>query len=758
MDDQRLRLDGPALLLLLLGALFLAGSLAAPADGRADDADRAETFGRRIVLRGTAGLTFQRNLESLLKECRRSAAEDGAAGSESVLVIEIHTGPSSPGQVLDVAQLLMRPEYARVRTVAWIPKKESVTGNNAIVALACHDILMHPDASLGDIGDGKPAPEYVRNFVKNMVAERRNPHLYRAVARGMLDPQTAVMKVTVVTTKEGKRRQEIQFVDDAEFQALKKAGNVEIPDPPVTLKDAGEIGVFTGRKANDDNFLIVRTAKSLDEVAANYNIPLRSLLKTTVTSGGKMKVALIRVNDDINPLLESFLLRQIDRCEREGYNLLIFEITSTDGLLNTSLGLAGRIAELDPEKTRTVAYVPRQALNGAAIVALACDEVYLLPNATFGSIDPFDGPGDRDRRQRDEDTLDALKNELRTLAENKHRPPALLEAMADRDLKVYRVTHKTDRDRVFYMSARELKAAGGTWVNRGVVPESEQEKLLTLTGKRALELGLADGVVLGKTEKEQMRALKAHLGIPPERVLVPLERTWVDSLVFGLNNPYVTVLLLVVAIVCIYLELQMTTGLLGIVSALCFALFFWSRFLGGTAGWLEVVLFVLGLACIAIEVFVIPGFGVFGVSGGILILSSLVLASQTFGNIEPNADMTLLAQTLGKLAISIVLVVVLAMALSRILPRIPLFNRLVLASSHVENVAALGPQLRPEYVDAGAALVGQRGETVSVLRPAGKAQIDDKLLDVVSDGPYIPAGRDVEVVSVSGNRIVVRAV
>ena len=748
MDDPRLRFHRPLLALAALG-LLCGSHLSNPRRGSAQEAKPAEVFGRRIVLRGTASQTFQRDLESMLKECQRRAVDEGN-GKESVLVIEVHSGLSSAGQVLDVAELLTRKDFSRVRTVAWIPKKETVTGYNAIVALACHDILMHPGARLGDIGDGKSAPEYVRNFVRDLVAERRNTQLTWPIARAMLDPQAVVRKLTFVTRKNGKPVRETEFVDDERLRELKQQ-NVEIPDAPVTLKDAGEVGLFSGTKANDDDFLILRTAKTLEEVAANYSIPNRHLRKGSAAAGREKKVALIRVTGEIRPLLESFLLRQIDRCERDGYNLLIFEITSTNGLIKTSLNLATRIAELDPERTRTVAYVQRHALGGAAIVALACDELYLAPSANIGDVDlAQDGNPDKEK-------LALLRREMRDIAEKKHRPPALFEAMADGKLVIHRAINKKEPDRVSYLSEAELKANPGEWQNAGIVPESEKDARMTLTGKRAQELGVADGVVEGKNEKERLRALKAHLRLSPDMKLVALERTWVDSLVFGLNNPYVTVLLLVVGIVCIYLELQMTTGLLGIISALCFALFFWSRFLGGTAGWLEIILFVLGLACIAIEIFVIPGFGVFGVSGGLLVLASLIMASQTFGNLEPNADMSLLAGTLARLAISVVLVVVVAVAFSRYLPYIPLFNRLVVASGNADEAAALGPRLRPEFVDARAGLVGQVGEAVSVLRPAGKAQINGELLDVISDGPFINPGSDVQVVSVAGNRIVVRA-
>jgi membrane-bound serine protease (ClpP class) len=189
--------------------------------------------------------------------------------------------------------------------------------------------------------------------------------------------------------------------------------------------------------------------------------------------------------------------------------------------------------------------------------------------------------------------------------------------------------------------------------------------------------------------------------------------------------------------------------------------FFWSRFLGGTAGWLEVVLFLLGLICIALEIFVIPGFGVFGISGGLLVVASLVLASQTFSNPEPNRDFELMAETVGTLALSIIAVIAVGVAISRFLPHIPVFNQMILTPPGMED-GHYEPQLRPDMVDQLAAalvrhsLVGQRGEAVSMLRPAGKARIGERFVDVVSEGPFIRQGSTVEVIEVAGNRVVVR--
>jgi len=106
---------------------------------------------------------------------------------------------------------------------------------------------------------------------------------------------------------------------------------------------------------------------------------------------------------------------------------------------------------------------------------------------------------------------------------------------------------------------------------------------------------------------------------------------WADHLIQALASPGVAVLLLVIGGVALYIELHSPgMGIGAFAAAICFLLFFWSRYLGGTAGWLEVSLFAAGVVCLLLEIFVIPGFGIFGLGGGALVLVSLILASQTF--------------------------------------------------------------------------------------------------------------------------------
>ncbi|MCA8987534.1 MAG: hypothetical protein KDA78_07830, partial [Planctomycetaceae bacterium] len=431
--------------------------------------------------------------------------------------------------------------------------------------------------------------------------------------------------------------------------------------------------------------------------------------------------------------------------------IIIFRIESPGGYLMSGTNLANAIADLEEHKVRTVAYVPDHAISSAAITALGCDEIYMGPDGQIGDAgvirQEFDGAFER----VPEKLLSPLRQTLKSLAERKHRPPAILEAMSFKDLEVFQVTHR-DTGRVWYMSDAEIEESNGEWIKGALVPESAKDLLLTLQDDRAVELKIAAGVV------NDLDELKERLNVPADVELAPIGRTWVDTLIYILNDPFVTGFLLFVAIICIYIELHFMVGIFGICSGLCFAIFFWSRYLGGTATGLEIILFLIGIACILMEIFVIPGFGVFGVSGGLMILLSLILASETFNNIEPEVNSRHFVQALTVLIVPLFAVIATSMVISKYLPQIPFLRHIVLVPptrKHAGDTDSL--KLRPDLADGeGTIQVGQIGTAMTVLRPAGKARFGDEIVDVVTQGPYISAESEVEIIQARGSRIVVR--
>ena len=688
-------------------------------------------------------VVFARISATALKLQQQASQEDRPA----ILVLQIEPGTSQFHHVQGLTKFLTSSQLSNLTTVAWIPA--SVTGPNVLIALACKQIVMHPDAELGDIGRGKPLELEEQQAILALAQKRHNPKVNSAILRGMMDRQEQLWRVRVRSMESGVDELESRVVTKDELETLRRS-NVTIENVEI-VKDAGATGTFRGSAARSLDILVTQIAENRAAVATLYGLQ-RESLREIPSDRENRKVRLIRVDGVIDRLQENFLLRQIDRVVAEDAQMIVFEVNSPGGLLVASITLANAIADLSEKKIRTVAYVPRQAISGAAIVALSCDEIYLHPEAMIGDAGPIEMRAGQQFEHAPQKILSPLKVALRQLAEKKHRPVAICEAMADRTMKVYQVTHR-DTGHVWYMSELDIHAANGEWLKGPQLRETNGDLLFTANGTRAHELKLAE------TPVNDLDDLKSKIGVPVGLKLIPIEKNWVDRLVFSLNHPAMVMLMIVLGVALIYVELHFMTGILGILSVLCFALFFWSNFMGGTAGWLEVVLFVLGLGCLGLEIFVIPGFGVFGVSGILLVIASLVMAGHSW-TFDLATNIEELTWQTGQVMLSLGIVLGLGIAIARFLPSVPGFDSMVLGppGSGMNEPRLRLPESIPEREFGDSVTIGDLGTAVTMLRPSGKARFSDRVVDVISEGPFILGNARLEIVAVTGNRIVVREV
>jgi len=200
---------------------------------------------------------------------------------------------------------------------------------------------------------------------------------------------------------------------------------------------------------------------------------------------------------------------------------------------------------------------------------------------------------------------------------------------------------------------------------------------------------------------------------------------------------------------------------------LCFGLFFWSRFFGGTAGWLEVLLFLAGVSFIAMEIFVIPGLGVAGFGGIFLIATSLVMASQRWAGTQ-GVSMDTLLTSLMTLSLAGVGSIAGMWAASKYFGGLKIFKHLTLEPPPVAVAAAgtlAGSISAGGSSDAGdgvigtvALSIGDEGLADSMLRPAGRAVFGDNYYDVVTDGSFVDSGSRVRIIKLSGTHITVRQI
>jgi len=349
-----------------------------------------------------------------------------------------------------------------------------------------------------------------------------------------------------------------------------------------------------------------------------------------------------------------------------------------------------------------------------------------------------------------------LAQKVRDTAKATGRPIALAEKMVDKDMIVFDAKHKTTGEQR-YLSDKEWESLkdADEWDKGKPVREASKEMFFIANGDRAVELGMATETITGREQLAQVLNVRE-----PIRVM---ERTWIDTMVYLLNTGFVTFILITVGLIALTVELSAPGfSIGGLTSLLCFSLFFWSRFLGGTSGWLEVTLFLLGLIFIAAELFVIPGFGFAGMGGIVLVLGSLVMASRRVLVPENSEQLTGLGYDVLTVMGAFIGFIIAILFLSNYIGEIPGLSRLTLkpvaanSSPAGHSIAASeNSRMLPGWQRVE---IGDTGQSISPLRPSGKIQVSDFTVDVVTEGDFVESDCAVQVIAKQGARVIVRPV
>ena len=535
---------------------------------------------------------------------------------------------------------------------------------------------------------------------------------------------------------------------------------------------------------------------SLDDVRKAYDLDrstvVRALDRTTAWR--------IPVEGPITGKLVEETRDRIRRALREGANVLLIELLCGGGELDRAHELGRYLAEINEQRAggppvETVAFVTARARNLAVLPALGCQRIVMQKEAPEGpdgadedEVQPREarlgglGPYidrhpdiaairkeiqlrppparladlERNLAKRRQGLEEELRNALTDLAERQRYSVTLIEGLCSRDLRIVAVERVGGTGREFVPQAEYEADQKGPGQYRKVMQikpwkdEKNENRYLTLSADQAVEVGLAQAVV------KDFNGLCALEGVTASEVRTP-ETGWLYALAGFLRAPWTSVVLVMLGITCLILELKMPgVGLPGVIAAICFVLFFWAHSqLHGQITWLALLLFVLGLALIGLEVFVLPGFGVCGISGIILVLVSLGLVA--YGHWPRTTEEWVgFGHKLSPFGISMLGSLVGVFLIVRYLPHIPVLNRLLLrtADEHEYGVPEPDNPLHAEYQ----ALLGAIGVAATPLRPAGKTQFGDAFVDVVAEGGYVLPGTRVQVIEIEGNRVVVKEV
>jgi membrane-bound serine protease (ClpP class) len=247
-------------------------------------------------------------------------------------------------------------------------------------------------------------------------------------------------------------------------------------------------------------------------------------------------------------------------------------------------------------------------------------------------------------------------------------------------------------------------------------------------------------------------ALVQACGLPPERI-VRVEPSGFESMAQWITM--LAPLFLLGGVMGAYLEFKAPGfGVAGILSGVCFLLFFGGHYIAGLTGLEMVALFVMGILCILIEVIFFPGVFFLALGGALMVLAALFFSMADLYPAQPlTFSFELLQVPMRNLTITIVASAAGIALLARFLPSIPLFRGLFLSSA-----SPAGPAIAPVVTELGGeakVAIGESGRALSILRPSGRAEISGRVFDVMTNGEFFEAGTSIQVLAVNGQSIIV---
>ncbi|MNH97337.1 hypothetical protein D3C73_500300 [compost metagenome] len=408
-------------------------------------------------------------------------------------------------------------------------------------------------------------------------------------------------------------------------------------------------------------------------------------------------VFIIPVDQEIERGLQSFLERGFAEAANYGAVLIVLEIDTPGGLVDTAEQIGSLIRD---SEIPTAAYIKGDAASAGSYIALNADTIIMKPGSMIGAASLVDMNGNH---IDDAKMVSYWKSKMVGAAMLNGRDPEIAAGMMDVNLVV---------------DKPEL----------GVNKQAGQ--IIALTSDEALKAGYAEH--LAGTPEEAV----TWLGYSTDDIF-HVQHTGAEKMSHFLTNPVVMTILLFIGIAGIIIELLVPGfGAPGIIGTLAFALYFFGNYVAGFAGAETWLLFILGLVLLVLEFFV-PSFGILGLLGSVCLVAGVVRAAFSYTH-------ALLNLGIAFAAAAVVIVIVAVVFKER-----GIWNRFILRDSLTKEEGYVPVQEKLN-------LLGAAGTSITPLRPAGTALISGERIDVVTEGGFIDQGRPLSVVKVEGARVVVK--
>lgn len=423
---------------------------------------------------------------------------------------------------------------------------------------------------------------------------------------------------------------------------------------------------------------------------------------------GKKKVMVMEIRAEIDPRMTRYVELALANANKIGADYIIVDMDTYGGTLTDAKEIVQKI--LDYNKPIWV-FINSDAASAGALISIACDSIYMAPGASIGAatvVTGTDGTAAPDKYQS------YMRSIMRATAEENKRNPLIAEGMVDENIVI-----------------DSIKQAG---------------KVITLTTSEAIEVGYCEGKVNSIAEILEKNNV-AEYDIETYRL------GFAEKIIAFVLNPFISGILIMIIIAGIYFEMQAPgIGFPLLAASVALVLYLVPYYLNGLAAYWEIIVLLIGVALIAAEIFVIPGFGVAGISGITLTVGSLVLIMlrNDYFNFEfvPFGDITVaLFAAVGGIAGGVILL----FAVGANLTNSAAFRKIALSDTQDSS--------QGYTVNANAQVMnGKRGVAHTILRPSGKIMIDSEIYDAFTRGEFIERGENIEVISTEGVALKVKKI
>ena len=419
----------------------------------------------------------------------------------------------------------------------------------------------------------------------------------------------------------------------------------------------------------------------------------------------KKKILVGKIDNNIDPRTNRYSKLLLEEALDKDYDIVVIEMDTYGGAVNDADDIRTRILDFE---IPIYVWINKDAASAGALISIACDSIYMSSGASIGAATVVTGDG----AQAPDKYQSYMRSIMRSTAEAKGRDPKIAEAMVDEDIKVDSI--------------------------------SMEGKVITFSTKEALKYGFCDA------ELNSIDEIMDRQGIENYEIS-SFELGSAEGIISFFLNPIVSSILILLILGGLYFELQTPgIGFPIIASITALILYLVPYYLNGVAENWEIIMFFIGIIFIALEVFVIPGFGIFGIAGLFTSITSLIL-------IMLNNDLFDFTFVLSRDLISSSLSVLISV-LSFLL--IVLFGGIKLTDSNAfKNIAlAQTQEVSKGYISNRYSnnIVGKKGKSFTVLRPSGKIKIDSQIFDASTEGDFIEKNKNIIVVSVEGSSLKVK--